>query len=66
MRGKESSISHGKAALMVESLDFEADGVEYRLVRTLDLQKKQDDFHLYRLATMVECEIFHHAWRGAF
>ena len=42
---------------MVE-LDFEADGVEYRLVRTFGLTEKQDDFHLYRLATMVECDDF--------
>ena len=39
-------------------LDFEADGVEYRLVRTFGLTEKQDDFHLYRLATMVECDDF--------
>ena len=39
-------------------LDFEADGVEYRLVRTFGLTEKQDDFHLYRLATMIECDDF--------
>ena len=32
--------------------------MEYRLVRTFGLTEKQDDFHLYRLATMVECDDF--------
>ena len=32
--------------------------MEYRLVRTFGLTRKQDDFHLYRLATMVECDDF--------
>ena len=41
--------------------------MEYRLVRTFGLTEKQDDFHLYRLATMVECDDFSPlAWRGAF
>lgn len=47
-------------------LDFEADGVEYRLVRTFGLTEKQDDFHLYRLATMVECDDFHHCLERSF
>lgn len=39
-------------------LDFETDGVAYRVVRTFGMTEKQDDFHLYRLKTMVECDDF--------
>lgn len=39
-------------------LDFETGGVEYRIVRSFGLTEKQDDFHLYRLKTMVECDDF--------
>ncbi|WP_455719304.1 ATP-binding protein [Agathobacter sp.] len=39
-------------------LDFETGGVAYRVVRTFGLTEKQDDFHLYRLKTMVECDDF--------
>ncbi len=39
-------------------LDFETDGVAYRVVRTFGMTEKQDDFHLYRLKTMIECDDF--------
>lgn len=39
-------------------LDFEAAGVSYRVVRTFGLTEKQDEFKLYRLKTMVECDDF--------
>ena len=39
-------------------LDFEVAGVGYRVSRTFGLTEKQDEFHIYRLKTMVECDDF--------
>ena len=58
LRGKESSISHGRGGTYGGELDFEADGVGVQTCGTFGLTEKQDDFHLYRLATMVECDDF--------
>lgn len=39
-------------------LDFEVAGVGYRVSRTFGLTEKQDEFHVYRLKTMIECDDF--------
>lgn len=39
-------------------LDFEVEGRSYRISRTFGLTEKQDEFHLYNLKTMVECDDF--------
>ncbi len=38
------------------SLDFEKDGKQYRILRTFAKTEKGDEFHLYDLATNLECE----------
>lgn len=40
------------------SLDFEVEGRSYRVSRTFGLTEKQDEFHIYNLKTMVECDDF--------
>lgn len=47
-------------------LDFEADGVEYRLVRTFGLTESRMIFTYTGLQPWLSVMIFTTAWRGAF
>lgn len=40
------------------TLDFEVGGAGYRVMRTFGNTEKSDEFHLYRLNTMIECNDF--------